>query len=53
MSPICLDPEPETMLDEEPVRLDEPAPSGWKQSVRELLVAIFQGHEGYLGLTPD
>jgi len=53
MSPTCLDPEPETMVEEEYVRLDEPAPVGRKQHVRDLLVAIFKGHEEYLGLTPD
>jgi len=53
MSPTCLDPEPEIIIEEEPARFDEPAPAGWKQRVRDLLVAIFQGHEEYLGLTPD
>ncbi len=53
MSPTCLDPEPETMLEEEYTLPHEPAPAGWKERVRELLDAIFKGHEEYLGLTPD
>lgn len=53
MSPTCLDPEPETLVEEEYVRFDEPAPVGRKQRLRDLLIAIFKGHEEYLGLTPD
>lgn len=53
MSPTCLDPEPETMVEVEPLRLDEPVPMGRKQPLRDLLDEIFKGHEEYLGLTPD
>ena len=53
MPGTCIAPEPETMVEEQPVRLDEPEPAGWKQRVCDLLVAIFKGHEDYLGWTPD
>jgi hypothetical protein len=48
----CIAPEPEVLVEEEAARPDEPEPD-WKQRLRELLVAVFQGHEEYLGWTPD
>lgn len=55
MSPTCVEPELDTLVEEEPVRVEEPEPElpGRKQSIRDLLVTIFAGHEGFLGLTPD
>ncbi len=45
--------EVERPVEKKPVRADEPKPIGWKQRVRNLLIAIFQGHEEYLGWTPE
>ena len=53
MATTCVAPEVETPVEKKPVRAEEPKPVGWKQSVRELLIAMFQGHEEYLGWTPD
>ena len=53
MSGTCIAPEPETTVEEKPVRLEEPEPVGWKQRIRDRLVAIFEGHEEFLGWTPD
>ncbi len=57
MSGTCIAPEPETTVEDEPVRLEEPEaepePVGWKQRIRYRLVAIFEGHEEFLGWTPD
>jgi hypothetical protein len=33
--------------------VNEPKPVGVKQRVQDLLVAIFEGHEEFLGWTPD
>ncbi len=46
-------PEVEPLVNEKPARIDEPKPIGWKQRVRNLLIAIFEGHEEFLGWTPD
>jgi hypothetical protein len=43
----------EPPVEEQPVWADEPNPVGWKQRVRDLLLAIFEGHEDFLGWTPD
>lgn len=43
----------EPPVERQPVWADEPKPLGWKQRVRDLLVAIFEGHEDFLGWTPD
>ncbi len=32
---------------------DQPTPVSLKQRVRNLLVTIFEGHEEFLGYTPD
>ncbi len=65
MAPTCIAPPEELQIEEKPVwvnepRLEprsepepEPGPLGWKQHVRALLVAIFEGHEEFLGYTPD
>jgi hypothetical protein len=31
----------------------EPGPASLKQRIRHLLVTIFEGHEEFLGYTPD
>ncbi len=61
-APTCIAPPEELVVEElaveeKPVWVNEPAPEpgplGWKQRVRALLVAIFEGHEEFLGYTPD
>ena len=46
-------PEVHLPVEENPEPAFEPTPVGLKQRARNLLVAIFQGHEEYLGYTPD
>ncbi len=53
MPATCIAPEVEPLVENKPMRVDEPKPVGWKQRVRYLLVAIFEGHEEFLGWTPD
>ena len=57
MSPVCVEPEVETPLEEETVRSEEavtePESPDTKQRIHELLVKIFAGHEEFLGWTPD
>ena len=59
MSPVCIDPELETPVEEEPVWLNEAQPGPEadtpeaKQRIRELMLKIFAGHEEFLGWTPD
>jgi hypothetical protein len=53
MAATSVAPELNSPVDDEPVRVDEPKPVGGKRRVRDLLVAIFQGHEEFLGWTPD
>lgn len=53
MSATCIAPEVERPVEKKPVRLDQQKPAGWKQRVRELLIAIFEGREEFLGWTPD
>ncbi len=45
-------PEPPAVR-EKSAPLDEPQPLGPKESPRSLLAEIFQGHEEFLGWTPD
>jgi hypothetical protein len=52
-APPCIAPEVEPPVEEQPVWADEPEPVGWKHRVRDILVAIFGGHEEFLGWTPD
>ena len=42
----------EPPVEKSPTRIEEPESSGFKQSIRDLLVAIFKGHEEFLGWTP-
>jgi hypothetical protein len=57
MAATIIAPEVETPVEppveKKPVLADEPKPAGWEQRVRDLLVAIFEGHEEFLGWTPD
>jgi len=61
MSPTCIEPELETPVEEIVEETEERIPSpelppdeiGWKQRIRNLLVTIFEGHEEFLGWTPD
>jgi hypothetical protein len=54
MSSTCVEPELESLVEEEPERVEEPSPKpGRKQRAHDLLVTIFAGHEEFLGLTPD
>jgi hypothetical protein len=50
---IIEEPEVESPVEEEPARIDEPKPIRRKRSIRDVLVAIFEGHEEFLGWTPD
>ena len=53
MATTCIAPEVERPVEKASVRIDGPKPVGWKQRIRELLIAIFEGHEEFLGWTPD
>jgi len=54
MAAPCIAPEVEIPVEKKPlIRVSEPKPAGPKQRVRDLLVAIFEGHEEFLGWTPD
>jgi hypothetical protein len=46
-------PEVNLPVEENPEPALEPTAPGLKQKVRNLLAAIFEGHEEYLGWTPD
>jgi hypothetical protein len=45
--------EEELAIEKKTVRLPEPKPLAQKQPSRSLLSEIFEGHEEFLGLTPD
>ena len=45
--------EEEIAIEKKTVRLPEPKPLAQKQPSRSLLSEIFEGHEEFLGLTPD
>lgn len=52
-SPV-LDPEVETEVEKETAKLSEPKPPGpLRPKRRTLLEEIFEGHEDFLGYTPD
>ncbi len=52
-SPV-LDPEVETEVEEETTKISEPKlPTPFRQKPRTLLEEIFEGHEDFLGYTPD
>jgi len=53
MPAAIIAPEVEPDVEEKPPQLDEPKPVTSKRRVRDLLVAIFEGHEEFLGWTPD
>jgi hypothetical protein len=53
MATTIVAPEVEPPIEKIPMRVTEPKPAGLKQRVRDLLVAIFGGHEEFLGWTPD
>jgi hypothetical protein len=59
MSSTCVEPDLEMLVEENPVRVEEPEPEpepelpGRKHFIHDLLVSIFAGHEDFLGLTPD
>jgi len=46
-------PEVELPVEKKPPQFHEPKPVSLKQRVRDLLVEIFEGHEEFLGWTPD
>jgi hypothetical protein len=53
MPSTILEPEVEFSVEENPEPAYQPSPTDPKQKVRDLLIAIFKGHEEYLGWTPD
>lgn len=53
MATTLVAPEVEAPVEKEPMRVSEPKPLTLKQRVRNLLVTIFEGHEEFLGWTPD
>ncbi len=61
MPATMVEPEVEVSVEPSPKRTyepmyepaDQPTPVSLKQRVRNLLVTIFEGHEEFLGYTPD
>jgi len=53
MATTIVAPEVEPPVEKEPMRVSEPKPLSLKQRIRDLLIAIFKGHEEFLGWTPD
>jgi len=53
MATTMVAPEVEAPVDKKPMRVSEPKPVSLKQRVRDLMIAIFEGHEEFLGWTPD
>ena len=53
MGATIIAPEVEPPVETKPAPGDEPESAGWKQRVRDLLVAMFQGHEEFLGWTAE
>jgi hypothetical protein len=53
MAAPCVAPQVEPPVEKKATPVDKPKPVGLKQRVRDLLVAIFEGHEEFLGWTPD
>ncbi len=55
MAAACTAPpvEPPVEKDEKTVQVRESKPVVPKQPVRDLLVKIFEGHQEFLGWTPD
>jgi len=52
-APPCIDPELEQPVEEQLDSSEGPKPPARKRRLRELLIAIFEGHEEFLGWTPD
>ena len=54
MAASCIaPPEVEPPVEEKIERVREPEPVGTKRPHRDLLVEIFEGHQEFLGYTPD
>lgn len=53
MAAPCIAPPVEMPVEKIPLRVSEPKPVSLKERIRALLVAIFEGHEEFLGWTPD
>jgi hypothetical protein len=53
MAATGIAPQVEPPVEKKATPVEEPKPIGWKQRVRDLLIAIFKGHEEFLGWTPD
>lgn len=53
MPTSVLEPELETVVQEEPVQDEAPQPASRKDRIRNLLMTMFAGHEEFLGWTPD
>ncbi|MFZ0308594.1 MAG: hypothetical protein WCA76_04765 [Candidatus Sulfotelmatobacter sp.] len=52
-APTLAPEEEELAVEKRTVKLSEPKPPARKQPSRNLLSEIFEGHEEFLGLTPD
>jgi len=52
MAATTIAPPEEPQVDEKPPRFDEPEPVR-EERFHSLLVQIFQGHQEFLGWTPD
>jgi hypothetical protein len=53
MATSCIAPQVKMHVEEKLMPVSETRPAGLKQRIRDLLVAIFEGHEEFLGWTPD
>jgi hypothetical protein len=53
MAAPCIAPQVKMPVEKKPLRVSEPKPVSLMKRVRDLLVAIFEGHEEFLGWTPD
>jgi hypothetical protein len=51
MASTIIAPEVEPQVEEQTEPVEEPKLTGWKQRVLDLLVAVFKGHEEFLGWT--
>ncbi len=54
MAASCIaPPEVEPPVEEKIKRVRQPEPVGPRRPLRDLLVKIFEGHQEFLGCTPD
>ena len=53
MASPCIASQVEVPVEKKPIWISEPRLAAMKQRVRDLLVAIFEGREEFLGWTPD